>query len=468
MKSVTAPRPQALRPSSFFSLLTRHRTIALPVLAALLLLALPRVAAATFESERGWEVVTVEGRQFPAAFGVAVPRLTLWHVTNGSLQSIPFQVDERDDSGLLALPNGPQPSHDESPDVFDANDLLVFAARDLGEHAAVAGAAEIQVTDPLTAATRWAYLRVDAPTPAVARTDVEYDVDTHVVRARGYSVTLDDNVPTAFSFKDGNQAYGRNLLDRMKARVTARVLWGLLQFDRNEEDVTSTPLAWKSGPIRLIQRTGLGVRLGYGLSPPKIVAEDFYAADFSESPIIVQLPFDLRYVFGDLTVRIFLDFDSLRDARIFAAGQPPVPIGCDQPMPNVNGVATNWFGMTGPEGTFIHALRVSPTLQTLHSALYAVADRTPDPPERVPGNCPGVGYTLTEWGGMSRGRHQISMVIRAFEHFAPGDEQAFLASLQHPLEIRVRGIAEDGSAGALSNGVGIDAHKEMTSVEQKH
>ncbi len=384
-------------------------------------------------------MVTIEGQEFPAAFRVAVSRLTLWHVTAGTLQPIPFQIDERDEQGLLALPNGPQPSQDESPGVFDDNDLLVFSARDLGERAAVTGAAEIQVTDPLTGAKRWGYLRLDAAAPPDTRTDVEYDPRGQTIHARHYSLTLGTHVPTGFSFMNGNGTYGRNLLDRLKARVTAHVFWGLLQFHRTEDDVTSRLVAWKSGPVRVIHRSELSVRLGFGLSPPKIVAEDFYTADFLESPVIVQLPFDLRYVFGDLTVRIFLDFDGLQGARVFADGHAPQPLGCGQPTPDINGMATNWFGVTGPEGTFVHALRVSSTLRTLHSTLYAVADRTPDPPERVSGDCPGVGYTLTEWGGISRGTHQLNMVIRAFEHFTPGDERPFLSSLQHPLITSVHG-----------------------------
>jgi hypothetical protein len=416
-----------------------HPRITYCVLAALLVFGVPRFAAAAFERDRGWEVVTVEGREFPAAFRIAVGRLTVWRSTGGALQPVPFQVDERDQKGQLALPNGPEPSQDESPGVFDDNDLLVFAARDLGERASVGGAAEIQVTDPLTGTSRWAYLRVDAGEPAAdLHRDVYYDPGTRTVNARRYSLAMGTTVPTGFRFMNGDHAYGRNLLDRMKARVTARVLWGLLKFRRNEDDVTTRLLAWKGGPVRLIQRTGLSVRLGYGLSPPKMVAEDFYTADTSESPIIVQLPFDLRYVFGDLTVNLFLDFDGLRDARVFADGHDPVPIGCDQPAPDINGIATDWFGVTGTDGTFIHALRVSPTLATLHRALYAVANRTADPPERVPGNCPGVGYTLTNWGGMGRGTHQIERVIRAFDHFAPGDQWAFLSSLQHPLITRVR------------------------------
>jgi hypothetical protein len=408
------------------------------VLATLPLTGASTGAALTFEGARGWEVVTVEGREFPAAFRVAGGRLTMWRSKGGALEPMPFQVDERDRNGQLALPDGPQPSHDESPEVFDDNDLLVFVARDLGEHATIAGAAEVQVTDPLTGTSRWAYVRVDAGAPADPHADVDYDPATHTVRARRYSLTMGTHTATGFRFMNGNHVYGRNLLDRMKARVTARVLWGLLQFRRNEDDVTATLMAWKAGPVRLVQRTQLGISIGYGLSPPKIVAEESYTADASESPIIVQLPFDLRYVFGDLTVQLFLDFDGLQDARIFAAGREPVPIGCDQAAPDINGIATSWFGVTGVDGTFIHALRLSPTMETVHRALYAVADRAADPPERVPGNCPGVGYTLTNWAGMGHGTHQIDMVIRAFEHFTPGDERGFLASLQQPLVVQVR------------------------------
>jgi hypothetical protein len=416
----------------------RHHTTLQRVLAVLLLFGVPRCAAATFARARGWEIVALEGRQFPAGFRIAVPRLTVWRMAGGTLQPIPFQIDERDARGRLALPDGPHPSRDESPGVFDDNDLLVFAARNLGDRAAVANAAEIQVTDPLTGASRWAYVRLDAGAPPSTPGDVVYDPAARRIRARGYTLTLGRHVPTAFSFVDGHHAYERNLLDRLKVRVTARVLWGLLRFHRNEDDVTTVPLAWKAGPVRVIVRSQLNVRLGYGLSPPKIVAEDFYTADTLESPIIVRLPFDLRYVFGDLTVRIFLDFNGLHGSRIFAAGRQPEAIGCDEPAPAENGVATNWFGVTGPEGTFVEALRVSPTLRMLHTALYAVAERTPDPPERVPGDCPGVGYTITDWGGMSRGTHRINMVIHSFEHFVPGDEQTFLASLGHPLVASVR------------------------------
>src|SRR5262249_2095856 len=107
-----------------------------------------------------------------------------------------------------------------------------------------------------------------------------------------------------------------------------------------------------------------------------------------------------------------------------------------------------WFGMTGPEGTFVHVLRLSSTLQGLHRTLHAVANRTPDPPEREPGNCPGVGYTVTEWSGVGRGTHQISMVIRAFDQFTPGDESVFLRDLQAPLVTSVTAATSPATAGS--------------------
>src|SRR5262249_1526631 len=160
--------------------------------------------------------------------------LTLWRAAGGRLQSIPFQVDERNRDGEFALPNGPQPSQDESPGIFDENDLLVFAARDLGERATVSGAAEIPVTDPVAGAQGWTYLRIGIDAPTAGHDGLAYDPSTDTVRAQRYSVTFGPHVPTAFTFMRPDGTPGRNLLDRFKARATARILWGLLQFQRDE------------------------------------------------------------------------------------------------------------------------------------------------------------------------------------------------------------------------------------------
>jgi hypothetical protein len=400
----------------------------------ILLLFLASTAGATGLQSRASDLVLVEGRLLPDSVHVNVQHLSLLRQRAGSLEAVPFQVDERDDHGAYALPEGPQATADDSPGVFDANDLLVFAAGDCGERGTVEKAAEIRVSDPLSEAQCWVYLRVDPSSEAAGagRDDVTYDPQTDTVHARGYVLRWGDHTPSFFSFRNAGGTE-RNLLDRLKARVTARLLWGFLEFNRNEEDITTTVLAWKDGPLRVIRRAQLKVRLGYGLPQPTIIAEDIFTVDAFEGPVIVRLPFNLRYVFGDLTVRIFLDFEDLHGYRLVTATHDAVPIECGTPADGLEGTPADWFAMIGPEGAFVHALQISSTLQELDRRLHVIADREADPPEGTPGNCPGIGYSLTQWSSVGSGIHHIGMIIRALPDYQAGDERVALARLQHPL-----------------------------------
>jgi hypothetical protein len=387
--------------------------------------------------EHAWDVVTVEGRLFPAALQLPLSRLQLVAQHGDALRVIPHQIDERDSSGRIALPRGVEPSQDESPGVFDDNDLLVFATSDLGERARIAGAAEIQVTSPLDGATGWAYLRVGGDTPAVFPHAVHYDPEFDMVFGPRYVLGFGRHTSSYFAFVHPDGTLGRNLLDRVKVRITVTLLGGLLTFHRTEQDITSTVVAWKEGPIRVIRRARIRTRIGYGLPQPEVMADNIFTDDTFESPSTVRIPFDLRYVLGNLELRSFMDFDDLRNGRVFTREHAPVPIGCDLPQPPVNGVETNWFGLTGPEGTFVQDLLLSPDLRTVKVQLYAVADPAPDPPERVPGNCPGLGYTLTHWQGIGRGDYWSDTIVHAFAQYESTEVQNFLFRLEHPVGVTV-------------------------------
>lgn len=232
-------------------------------------------------------------------------------------------------------------------------------------------------------------------------------------------------------------------------RVEAGALWGLLRFRRNDEDISSTVLAWQDGPVRVVRRARISIRLGLGLSPPEIIGDTYFTADTLQSPVLVRLPFDLRYVFGELAVRIYLDFKRLEGHRIFTASGPPSAISCSQGLPGLDGAPADWFAMTGPKGGFVHALRVGQSLNGVHRTLYLTADEKPDPPEEETGNCPGIGYTLTHWRGVGRGTHRIDMIVRAFDRLEPDAAQRFLDGLDRPLRIEIR--SEDKSRGITAS-----------------
>jgi hypothetical protein len=398
--------------------------------------------AAAFSDDRASEIVTVEGRRTPAALGTRVDHLALYAAHSGVLQPIPFQVDERDAEGEIVLPNGPEARVDESPGVLDENDLIVFVAGDAGERFPGAPGTEVAVRDSDSGKTAWVYLRAhDAIAPRATRDDVDYDPRSDSIYGARYTVRFGQSVPWYFAFADGKHRDGVNLLDRLKARVEARILWGLFTFRRDENDVRMTTVAYKDGPVRVIRRERIEVHIGYGLDSPSIVADDFYTADAVEGPVIVRLPFSLRYVFADLTVRIYLDFRSLPGYSVVAGGLPqPLPVDCSHPaeLEISQDSGPSWFALRGPAGTLMHLLRVGPTLDGLHRALYYRVDPGgSDSPESQPGLCPGIGYTLTHWNGMGRGAHELGLVMRALPGATPGDERRLLASFVKPLDVEV-------------------------------
>ncbi len=160
------------------------------------------VPALGFQGGHAWQILTIEGRRIPSKFRVSTGHLELLAAANGTLEPIPFQIDERDRNEQLALPNGPVPSQDESPGVFDDNDLLVFAARDLGERATTADAAEVEVADPLTGEKGWANLRIGTATSRSMRKDVIYDPATDAIRARRYLLAFGPHTTSYFAFVD--------------------------------------------------------------------------------------------------------------------------------------------------------------------------------------------------------------------------------------------------------------------------
>lgn len=397
--------------------------------------------------ERMWQVIAIEGKELAGLAPVAGRDLFVYRQAAGGREPVPFQVDERDPQGRFSLPEGPEASQDESPGVLDANDLLVFAARDLGEcGAAEDGAVEILARDPVTGQEGCVYVRLLPGAPRATRDDVHYDPVRDIVRTRWYTVGFGPHTPDRFSFVDREGREGPDLLDRVKARVTARLFWGLLRFRRNEDDLTSRVTAWKDGPVRLIRRARLYIRLGFGLPSPELVAEDFLTAETFEGPVAVHLPFDLSYVFGDLEVNIFLDFVRPWSWRVFAEGLDPLSEGCSDGTAVGPAPRTDWFGAVGSGGGFVHVLLVSPGLQGVERRLYLVSDPAPDPPEDAPGNCPGIGYRLTGWRGIGRGTHRMEMVIRAFRNLDPDSARRFLGTLRHPLEIHARRIGGPGRA----------------------
>ena len=393
----------------------------------------------------GGRVVAISAQRLGALRDAPVSELRMWRGAGGRRLAIPFQVDECDEGGELVLR---APSAYARP-VFGPRSVLLFRIEDAGERdldAAAIGALEVAVHKAAETAVRWAYVARagDALSPS-PRDDVDFDPERGVIHARRYTLAFEGVHVGYFAPADGKGNDTGNLIDRFKARVDAHFLWGLFRFQRNEDQISEDAVRYEDGPIRVVRRSRIRVDIGWGLPSPTIVAEDYFYADHAEAPVYISLPFSLAYVFGDLDVRLYLDFRALDGFRVAAQGLGDgVVVGGRAPPTDV-APKTTWFLLDGGQIAFFHRLRFGPTLGGVDCRLFYVDDpRREDPPESVPGVRPAIGYRITGWNSVGRGSHEIWMDTYVID--TPSAPADVLAAVSMPVEVDVQAAAGSDSS----------------------
>ncbi len=417
----------------------------------------PPPTRASLPSTRFSEAIQLDANAVPSLHGAAQSELSLF-ACRPTCAPIPWQLDERDAAGRFALDYGPEPTADTPAYVLDDNDVILFMASDAGVRATLDGhaaglpqaataAVKIELSDPRTAWRGWVYLlrfAHGAPQSAVAY--VHYDPAIDRITGARVALGFENGTPRFLGLMRADGRAPDNLLDRMKVRASARFLWGLVAVERTEDDVQSQFVAWRQGPIRVIRRQRLWVRLGWGLRTPIFGSDTYFYRDFAELPVSLQLNFAPRVLFAGIEVHAVLDFRDLGGWEI----ETPAPGGAvlGNPRARITGHMTaekralsrhpgEWFALRGPDVTLLNVLAVSPSLASVDRRLvYRESAEVNDPPESQRGEMPGIGYTLTRWGRIGSGAHWFASNSYALP--PEQDVAEFLVTLQRPLRIRIR------------------------------
>lgn len=400
----------------------------------------------TCAAARLWQPLVVKAQKFPTLLGMPIARFEVMALDGSKLAPIPFQIDQVDADGTFALPDGPEATAPADPGVFTSGDELALMISDLGgkcsgQCSPPPGAMEIAVTDPLGGPARYAYVAAVAHPDRNPTWYVRYDPSIERIEADCYRMTLTHQLPTDLAFQNRMYSGAPNMLDRIKVRASARVL-GIFPYHVNEGDVRNTLLAWKAGPIRIIRRLSHSVNVILGIRSPEVVSENYFYRDYIDNPFHVHFPWVPRLLFGDIRVRMDVDFTEANGYELLWSGmeQPPVKIGdaaaehaleALDPPPVVS-----WIALRSSNHTVVQTLRPSPLLRDLTRRLYFRDDPgVPDPPERVPGENPGVGYEMTGWENLSSGDHVLDALLIS----VPGDYDpaVLLKELRVPVEVTV-------------------------------
>jgi hypothetical protein len=397
---------------------------------------------------RSWQPLIIKGEKLTPLLGAKTDHFEVLALRDGKLAPIPFQVDERLPDGRYALPDGPEPLSDDSPGILDGDDEVAMMISDLGERATEAngvprGAVEIEMIDPLSGAHRYAYIASVAH-PDISPLDyVDYDFASSHIESDHYRLGFTHEVPTDYALQDHKHENGPNLIDRMKVRVSARVLT-LFPFRLDEDDIHNRVLAYRDGPVRVIRRMSHSVTLIFGIRSPQVQSDDFFYRDFIENPFHVRFPWVPRVLFGDIKVAVYLDFNDLHKFTLAWSQMngDGVQIGDAASERQVidDPPSVQWIAFRGEGRTMVQTIAPNGDLKLIDRRLYYRDDASPDPPESYPGDRPGIGYMMTGWERLSRGYHTFdSLLLSVAGNFDPNE---MLQELSTPPIIETRPVAE--------------------------
>ncbi|MCX6339220.1 MAG: hypothetical protein NTX71_04795 [Candidatus Aureabacteria bacterium] len=413
------------------------------------------LCAQTKTITRQSDPVIVKGLQLSAMRGAPISHCALFSAREGKVNPVPFQIDEKNNDGVMSLtgPDGTPVNPDDG--LWDANDELVFMARDLGDRAAIkdmpAGcvkAAEIACADPLTGSEGWAYCVVfPGPPPGNPGRYVSYDLARDYINADCYEIGYTPGeMKSYFStliIKDNGSTRSPNLLDRYKFRVTLHLFFSLITISRNEDDMRSVLMGYKDGPIRAVRRCSNSIYLKFGIRSPTSVIDNYYYRDSIEWPTLIKLPFNVSTIASEGFLVSGCDWNTAATGMRYVNSCNPSPVLVDGVMSEEEKKLDKspylWSGLSGSQGSMLSRLWLSPSLVMGKELLYIDDKTIADPPEGCKGHWGYNGWSFNVTT-VPRGTHTFISYFYFPENYTPGAEKAFLEILDHPLRVSARAL----------------------------
>jgi hypothetical protein len=396
-------------------------TVVLPALLLFILLFSPHYVFAT-SSPPFPAATVVEGHTIPFLHGRAIANLCVFAFIGKTLTPIPFQVDERDRRDRWVLDRGTQPTGDDTLGFFDANDVIVFMNRDLGERGVPPSSPnatmwiEVRVgTD--TSPIGFAYIGVFVSPPDLQPPHVyaRYDTETDRVYAERYALAFGAPLPTHLAFVERVGDFGTNVITGVHAVGDVRFLSGLLSLRRSEKDIQMAIVGSRSGPVRAVRRARYWIPLPLGFRAQGRFDLLFYR-DFVEGTTTVKIKIPPSLVLADGELRTYFDFLHLPNTRPILEGVPTenVTLGDQGKADEKRGERpTRWAALPLPDGkAVLLVVHLEGALQRLGQQLDF--ENSPNGQAKGEGSTL-FGFLFTHINRLTTGTHRLSVFAMVLE-----------------------------------------------------
>ena len=258
---------------------------------------------------------------------------------------------------------------------------------------------------------------------------MDLDPETDAFESTHYGYTFSHSLPISWAYlglrdRDDGRA-GPNLIDRLKVRMDSQLLMGLMEWRLTEEDLRSLPVGYVHGPVRIVRRlrNTLGGILGY--ESPEFDLDSVYTRDTAFLPAQIYLPFELGVLLSDLEVSAYMDFQLDQEGWVAYSDRNP-----ESPLDGTLTEAERAWDLTEPAWFSAHhtsgdsvisrATR-GPGLESVAIDLIYLDGLPPDPPEKVPGNGPGVGFKISKLESVAAGTYDFVVQLTLIRDYQEGD-----------------------------------------------
>ena len=268
---------------------------------------------------------------FQTLKGEDIPNLRLLCYRFNRLQVVPFDIDEGTEDGTKILTHGPENNAHLADEKFNHTDQLVFLAHDSGDridtdyiinqYGKEVLPIETELVDPNTGEKGWFYLTYFPSNPPPKS---EFDYITFLNETVNQQFTDYIWHQSTFAFHK-DKVYrkifcrswkyapfygytGEELVDRLKARITTRLCFGLLKFKVDEDDTVGNWLAWKDGQVVATGRGWIGVKLPLGLKSPSLIFDVVASETVLTVPSEIYVPVNPGIILTDYTMKVGTDW----------------------------------------------------------------------------------------------------------------------------------------------------------------
>lgn len=422
---------------------------------SLLLLTLwPALPAEALETSRPTNVavlpLVLRGADVPALVGKPASSLTALACREGRLKPILFQVDEINEEERVVSFYGSKGrvAPDATPGVIDENDELIVMLRDLGpacdaeQVSRLRGeAVALEITAPYLPAPALLYLLVSERGYVPPERYLHYDPAAQTVKSAGYTWGYDPARPFFYDrvgFGEYQEEPHKNVFDRIKTRFVANALGSLVQITITEDDIKGVLEGVRDGPVRVTREIRARVNVLPGLTVVALVSYQHYDRG-RVAKVRVELPRPAALFTSSMDVSFVHDFVDLRGIRVSTAMTPEGVLVDGVMNAREDAIAYGdrvWSLMSGLGINEVLVLQYDRGMQLTPALNFVDSESAANPPERVPGAMPAVGFQFN-WRNLEAGRHRFDVSMFALPAFPEGGGDGFYDVFSAPVRVRV-------------------------------